>query len=147
MITTGVYCRPSCPSRHAKAENLRFFDNAAQARADVMIPVVKAWGTELGVDIANTGIQVHGGMGFVEETGAAQYLRDARIAPIYEGTNGIQAIDLVGRKLIRDEGRGMRALIADIRATADGSAEGANAHPALAEALDAGLNPCGDCLP
>ena len=109
---------------------------AAQARADVMIPVVKAWGTELGVDIANTGIQVHGGMGFVEETGAAQYLRDARIAPIYEGTNGIQAIDLVGRKLIRDEGRGMRALIADIRATADGSAEGANQHPALSDALD-----------
>ncbi|WP_348764886.1 acyl-CoA dehydrogenase [uncultured Salinisphaera sp.] len=109
---------------------------AAQARADVMIPVVKAWGTELGVDIANTGIQVHGGMGFVEETGAAQYLRDARIAPIYEGTNGIQAIDLVGRKLIRDEGRGMRALIADIRATADGSAEGANEHPALSDALD-----------
>ncbi|MES1949247.1 acyl-CoA dehydrogenase [Salinisphaera sp. S4-8] len=109
---------------------------AAQARADVMIPVVKAWGTELGVDIANTGIQVHGGMGFVEETGAAQYLRDARIAPIYEGTNGIQAIDLVGRKLIRDEGRGMRALIADIRATADGSAEGANEHPALSDALE-----------
>ena len=109
---------------------------AAQARADVMIPVVKAWGTELGVDIANTGIQVHGGMGFVEETGAAQYLRDARIAPIYEGTNGIQAIDLVGRKLIRDEGRAMRALIADMRATADGSAEGANEHPALADALD-----------
>ena len=109
---------------------------AAQARADVLIPVVKAWGTELGVDIANTGIQVHGGMGFVEETGAAQYLRDSRIAPIYEGTNGIQAIDLVGRKLIRDEGRGMRALIADIRATADGSAEVANAHPALSDALD-----------
>jgi len=109
---------------------------AAQARADVLIPVVKAWGTELGVDIANTGIQIHGGMGFVEETGAAQYLRDARIAPIYEGTNGIQAIDLVGRKLIRDEGRGMRALIADIRATADGRAEGANEHPALSKALD-----------
>ena len=109
---------------------------ASQARADVLIPVVKAWGTELGVDIANTGIQIHGGMGFVEETGAAQYLRDARIAPIYEGTNGIQAIDLVGRKLIRDEGRGMRALIADIRATADGRAEGANEHPALSKALD-----------
>jgi acyl-CoA dehydrogenase len=109
---------------------------AAHTRAEVLIPVVKAWGTEIGVDHANTGIQIHGGMGFIEETGAAQYLRDARIAPIYEGTNGIQAIDLVGRKLIRDEGRGMRALIADIRATADGSAERANAHPALADALD-----------
>ena len=75
-------------------------------------------------------------MGYIEETGAAQPLRDVRIAPIYEGTNGIQAIDLVGRKLLRDEGRGMRALIADMRATADGRADGANPHPALAEGLD-----------
>lgn len=108
----------------------------AQARVDVLIPIVKGWGTELGVELTNTGIQIHGGMGFVEETGAAQYLRDARIAPIYEGTNGIQAIDLIGRKLLRDKGQAIKALIADMRATADGSAEGANPHPALAEALD-----------
>lgn len=110
--------------------------DSAQARVDVLIPIVKGWGTELGVELANTGIQIHGGMGFVEETGAAQYLRDARIAPIYEGTNGIQAIDLIGRKLLRDEGQAMNGLIADMRATADGSARDANPHPALGEALD-----------
>ncbi len=78
---------------------------AAQARLDLLMPVVKAWSTDLGVEVASTGVQVHGGMGFIEETGAAQHLRDARIAPIYEGTNGIQANDLVGRKLVRDGAR------------------------------------------
>src|SRR6266481_2857177 len=72
---------------------------------------------DLGVDIASTGVQVHGGMGYIEETGAAQYLRDARIAPIYEGTNGIQANDLVGRKLGRDQGEAARDLIAEMRAS------------------------------
>jgi alkylation response protein AidB-like acyl-CoA dehydrogenase len=88
---------------------------AAQARLDLLTPVVKAWCTDIGVAIASTGIQVHGGMGFIEETGAAQYLRDARITPIYEGTNGIQAADLVGRKLARDQGKALRALLADMR--------------------------------
>src|SRR5213075_2804354 len=69
-----------------------------QAFVDLMIPVVKGWSTETGIDIASLGVQVHGGMGFIEETGAAQYLRDARITTIYEGTTGIQAADLVGRK-------------------------------------------------
>jgi 3-(methylthio)propanoyl-CoA dehydrogenase len=89
----------------------------AQRRADLLIPVVKAWCTDLGVEVASTGIQVHGGMGYIEETGAAQYLRDARIAPIYEGTNGIQANDLVGRKLGRDQGEAARELIAEMRAS------------------------------
>ena len=89
----------------------------AQRRADLLIPVVKAWCTDLGVEVASTGIQVHGGMGYIEETGAAQYLRDARIAPIYEGTNGIQANDLVGRKLGRDRGEAARELIAEMRAS------------------------------
>jgi alkylation response protein AidB-like acyl-CoA dehydrogenase len=89
----------------------------AQRRADLLIPVIKAWCTDLGVEVASTGIQVHGGMGYIEETGAAQYLRDARIAPIYEGTNGIQANDLVGRKLGRDRGEAARELIAEMRAT------------------------------
>jgi hypothetical protein len=79
--------------------------------------VVKAWCTDLGVAVASTGIQVHGGMGYIEETGAAQHLRDARIAPIYEGTNGIQANDLVGRKLTRDHGEAAAALVAEMRAT------------------------------
>ena len=89
----------------------------AQRRADLLIPVVKAWCTDMGVAVASTGIQVHGGMGYIEETGAAQYLRDARIAPIYEGTNGIQANDLVGRKLARDHGEAVGSLFAEIAAT------------------------------
>jgi 3-(methylthio)propanoyl-CoA dehydrogenase len=89
----------------------------AQRRADLLIPVVKAWCTDLGVAVASTGIQVHGGMGYVEETGAAQYLRDARITPIYEGTNGIQANDLVGRKLSRDSGEAAEALIIEMQDT------------------------------
>jgi len=92
-----------------------------QRRVDLLIPVVKAWCTDLGVEIASTGVQIHGGMGFIEETGAAQHLRDARIAPIYEGTNGIQANDLVGRKLLRDRGEAARELLADLRAIADRS--------------------------
>ncbi|MGE5268880.1 MAG: acyl-CoA dehydrogenase family protein, partial [Thiohalocapsa sp.] len=79
-------------SRRTADEEAR---HRAQRRADLLIPIVKAWCTDLGVEVASTGIQVHGGMGYIEETGAAQYLRDARIAPIYEGTNGIQANDLV----------------------------------------------------
>jgi hypothetical protein len=77
--------------------------------------VVKAWCTDLGVEVASLGVQVHGGMGYIEETGAAQHFRDSRIAPIYEGTNGIQANDLVGRKLARDRGAAAAAFIALMR--------------------------------
>ena len=92
-------------------------DPRAQRRADLLIPVVKAWCSDKGIEIASTGIQVHGGMGYIEETGAAQHYRDARIAAIYEGTNGIQAGDLVGRKLARDKGEAARALFAEIAAS------------------------------
>src|SRR6059036_2850863 len=81
---------------------------------DLMIPVVKGWSTEMGIEVASLGIQVHGGMGFIEETGAAQHLRDARITTIYEGTTGIQANDLVGRKMGREEGRTALALLGEI---------------------------------
>jgi alkylation response protein AidB-like acyl-CoA dehydrogenase len=91
---------------------------AAQHRADLLIPVVKAWCTDLAVNVASTGLQVYGGMGYIEETGAAQHLRDARIAPIYEGTNGIQANDLVGRKLAGDGGDAASAFAAEMRSTA-----------------------------
>jgi alkylation response protein AidB-like acyl-CoA dehydrogenase len=91
-------------------------DKQAALRADILTPLVKAWGTDVGCEVASLGIQVHGGMGYVEETGAAQHLRDARIAPIYEGTNGIQAADLVGRKLGLDGGLAFDGLIADVRA-------------------------------
>lgn len=98
-------------------------DAAARARAqdtvDILIPVIKAWATDNAVLTASLGIQVHGGMGYIEETGAAQYLRDARIAPIYEGTNGIQALDLVGRKLLRDRGQAVGRLLAEIAADTD----------------------------
>ena len=87
-----------------------------QAFVDLMIPVVKGWSTEIGVEVASTGIQVHGGMGFIEETGAAQYLRDSRISTIYEGTTGIQANDLIGRKIAREDGATLKALIAAMRA-------------------------------
>ncbi|MBI3439714.1 MAG: acyl-CoA dehydrogenase [Proteobacteria bacterium] len=90
-------------------------DGGDKKREDLLTPLAKAWCTELGVEAASLGVQVHGGMGFVEEGGAAQFYRDARIAPIYEGTNGIQAIDLYGRKLLSDRGETMHALIADAR--------------------------------
>ncbi len=90
----------------------------AQARVDLLTPLVKAYCTDIGCEVASLGIQIHGGMGFVEETGAAQHYRDARIAPIYEGTNGIQAADLVGRKLAGDGGAELARLIADVRAEA-----------------------------
>jgi alkylation response protein AidB-like acyl-CoA dehydrogenase len=89
-----------------------------QDRVDLLIPIVKAWFTDLGNEIASLGVQVHGGMGFIEETGAAQHLRDARILPIYEGTNGIQARDLVGRKVAKDGGETMLGLVDEMRALA-----------------------------
>ena len=102
---------------------------AWEARAALLTPLVKTYGTETGITVAQTGIQTHGGMGFVEETGAAQFLRDVRVTAIYEGTNGIQAMDLVGRKMAdggaaifalldeigRDAGEALSAAIADLR--------------------------------
>ncbi len=104
-------------------------DPQAGLRADVLTPLVKAWCTDVGCEVASLGVQVHGGMGYIEETGAAQHLRDARIAPIYEGTNGIQAADLVGRKLGLDGGLAFDGLIADIEAEAE--------HPSLIALTDA----------
>ncbi len=92
--------------------------NAHQAFYEFMVPIVKGWSTELSIDVTSTGVQVHGGMGFIEETGAAQYYRDARILTIYEGTTAIQANDLVGRKTIRDGGAFAKRLIAQVRDTA-----------------------------
>ena len=99
----------------------------SQARGDLLIPIVKAWSTETGIEIASLGIQVHGGMGFIEETGAAQAYRDVRITTIYEGTTGIQANDLVGRKVGRDRGAAIGAMLDDMQRdlTAIGSANAA----------------------
>ncbi|GIU67843.1 acyl-CoA dehydrogenase [Candidatus Phycosocius spiralis] len=101
-------------SVHAKSSQAR---EIAKAREELLTPIAKGWSTDMGVEIASLGVQIHGGMGFVEEGGAAQFYRDARIAAIYEGTNGIQAIDLVSRKLTMDDGAPVAALIEDIRAT------------------------------
>jgi len=115
----------------------------AQATADLLTPVMKAWCTDLGCEVANTGVQVHGGMGFIEETGAAQHLRDARIHPIYEGTNGIQANDLMGRKVQRDGGAAAQAFIAEMRPAAAELAGAADADlAAVGKKLGDGL----DCL-
>jgi hypothetical protein len=110
-------------SHHPDAEERAL----GQRRVEVLTPVVKGWSSEVGNEITGLGLQVHGGMGFIEETGAAQHYRDARITTIYEGTTGIQAADLVGRKLLRDGGGMVNELIdlmrTDASAVADSSAE------------------------
>jgi alkylation response protein AidB-like acyl-CoA dehydrogenase len=112
----------------------------ARLREDLLTPIAKAWSTDMGVEVASVALQIHGGMGFMEETGVAQHYRDARILPIYEGANGIQAIDLIGRKLAVGEGRAVRELMADIGPTV-AALKGA-ADPslqAIGARLDAGL--------
>ncbi|SDQ75512.1 hypothetical protein SAMN05443245_2634 [Paraburkholderia fungorum] len=98
-----------------------------QAIYEYLVPIVKGWSTELSIDVTSLGVQVHGGMGFIEETGAAQYYRDARILPIYEGTTAIQANDLIGRKTLRDGGKVAKALLAGVAATVEalGAQQGA----------------------
>ena len=116
---------------------------AARLREEVLTPIAKAWSTDVGVEVASLGVQIHGGMGFIEETGAAQHYRDARIAPIYEGTNGIQAMDLVGRKLGLDSGEGVMALLTEMAVTAEALSEDQTHHGfpelggRLAHAVDA----------
>ena len=104
-------------------------DAKAKERLEIMTPLAKAHATDIGNEVASIGIQIHGGMGYVEETGAAQFFRDARITPIYEGTNGIQAADLVGRKLAMANGGTFADLIADMRGEAR--------HPQLVRLIDA----------
>ncbi|MEQ8246146.1 MAG: acyl-CoA dehydrogenase C-terminal domain-containing protein [Alphaproteobacteria bacterium] len=114
-----------------------------QGLVDLLTPVVKGWCTDMGVEMASLGVQIHGGMGFIEETGAAQHYRDARIAPIYEGTNGIQALDLVGRKLTHMGGKPVDAYIAAIRQTCKelgGTADDAGHLGTIETALGAGVD-------
>ncbi|HEV8108203.1 MAG TPA: acyl-CoA dehydrogenase [Burkholderiales bacterium] len=118
-----------------------------QAFVDLMIPIVKGWSTETGIEIASLGVQVHGGMGFVEETGAAQYLRDARITTIYEGTTGIQAMDLVGRKIAREGGATAKAWLGELKAFDAELARSGNADiQSLRAQLAAGAQALGDCV-
>lgn len=104
-------------------DRARSGDRGAAVRADLLVPLVKSYGSDVGCEVALLGVKIHGGMGFIEETGAAQHYRDAPIMPIYEGTNGIQAADFVGRKLVGDGGAGITSLIDEIMADELGSPE------------------------
>ncbi|TNE76408.1 MAG: acyl-CoA dehydrogenase [Gammaproteobacteria bacterium] len=132
----------SAMAHEDRAHKLADSEQAAyhRRRVDILTPLVKGWCTEIGMEVTSLGVQVHGGMGFVEETGAAQHMRDARILPIYEGTNGIQSMDLVGRKIARDKGVAAGELMQDLLPVV------AQAHAAgmdgLAEALDSSLTAC-----
>jgi alkylation response protein AidB-like acyl-CoA dehydrogenase len=123
-LTTGVLADVARLADTAEARA------AAKARQELLTPIAKAWSTDIGVEVASLGVQVHGGMGFIEETGAAQHYRDARIAPIYEGTNGIQAIDLVGRKVRANGGETLRALCSEMALSAELLSETADLAPA-----------------
>jgi len=129
MTALTQAARALCYYAYGQMDRASLGSPDAQSRTDLLTPLVKAWCTDVGVEVASLGIQVHGGMGFIEETGAAQFYRDARIAPIYEGTNGIQAADLVGRKIRLENGAVLARLIADIRTCGP-------AHPMLGELAD-----------
>jgi len=127
------------PDKEGRARN--------QAFVDLLIPIVKGWNTETGIDVASTGIQVHGGMGFIEETGAAQHLRDARITTIYEGTTGIQANDLIGRKIARENGATAKAVIKAMRAVEAGLGNAAGEDmAAIAAPFSAGITAAEECV-
>ena len=124
----------------------------AQVRAEsaqlveVMTPLVKGWCTEVAMESTSLGVQVHGGMGFIEETGAAQHMRDARILPIYEGTNGIQALDFIGRKCLRDGGQAVQLLLADMDATVAQLASAQDCILTLRTRLQHAIEQCRDAL-
>jgi len=131
------------PDAEAKKQNQAFYE--------FLVPIVKGWSTELSVEVASLGVQVHGGMGFIEETGAAQHYRDARILPIYEGTTAIQANDLIGRKTVRDGGATAKTIIAHVRRTAAKLAgSGSKGHAvdlaAIATRLQAGAKAMEDVV-
>ncbi|MBL8473872.1 MAG: acyl-CoA dehydrogenase [Rhodocyclaceae bacterium] len=138
MRATAYYTAAQIDVAHSHPDDATRLE--AQRFVELFTPVVKGWCTEASLEITSTGIQVHGGVGFIEETGACQHMRDARITTIYEGTTGIQANDLIGRKLSRDKGETANALASRIRATADqltGSGDAALAR--LGERLNAGV--------
>jgi alkylation response protein AidB-like acyl-CoA dehydrogenase len=115
-------------------------------RVEVMTPLVKGWCTEMAMETTSLGVQVHGGMGFIEETGVAQHMRDARILPIYEGTNGIQALDFIGRKCLRDQGEGIRQLLADMSQIIENKTYQTEPSKSLIAGLQIALNQCQSAL-
>ena len=143
MRALAYYTAGQMDRAHGHADPVQ--RKAAQILVDLLIPIVKGWCTENALTITSDGVQIHGGMGFIEETGASQHLRDARITTIYEGTTGIQANDLIGRKLARDGGAAMKRLIATM--VEDAAAIGKPGDTTLAgiaAALGAGLRALGD---
>ena len=143
MRALAYYTAGQMDRAHGAADPLQ--RRSAQTLVDLLIPVVKGWCTDSALDITSNGVQIHGGMGFIEETGASQYMRDARITTIYEGTTGIQANDLIGRKLARDGGVAMKRLIATM--ADDAAAIGAHGDAtlgAITAALDTGLRALAD---
>jgi alkylation response protein AidB-like acyl-CoA dehydrogenase len=138
MLAYAVATHTDKASRHADADMRK----KSQTLVDLLIPIVKAWSTEIGNEAAQLGVQIHGGMGFIEETGAAQHLRDARILTIYEGTTGIQSLDLLGRKLARDQGESLKLLVGEMVRDCEALAgsplpEAAELAAALKGAIDA----------
>lgn len=118
-----------------------------QAFVDLMIPVVKGWSTESAVLVTSLGVQIHGGMGYIEETGASQHLRDARITPIYEGTIGIQAADLIGRKIARDGGQAIGAVLQQMGTVRAQLAESGDVNlEAIAQRLQAAISALRDAV-
>ena len=130
-------------SSHHPDEQVRA--NSAQM-VELLTPLVKGWCTEVAMESTSLGVQVHGGMGFIEETGAAQHMRDARILPIYEGTNGIQALDFVGRKCLRDGGQTVQVLLADMQSTVDQLASAHGSVANLRNRLRDGIEQCHSAL-
>ena len=130
-------------SHHYTDHDLQQYD---QRLVEILTPLVKGWCTEVSMEITSLGVQVHGGMGFVEETGAAQHMRDARILPIYEGTNGIQALDFIGRKCLRDGGEGLTDLLTEMAATAKTMPSDCASMKTLLTALSATITQCQTAL-
>lgn len=130
--------------RSSKHPDQAVRDSSARL-VEIMTPLVKGWCTETAMESTSLGIQVHGGMGFIEETGAAQHMRDARILPIYEGTNGIQALDFIGRKCLRDGGEGLSALIAEMAKTASLTSSSSGVQ-SLLNSLGVAISQCQEAL-
>ena len=130
-------------SHHAFSDDLR---KADELLVEILTPLVKGWCTEVSMEVTSLGVQVHGGMGFVEETGAAQHMRDARILPIYEGTNGIQALDFIGRKCMRDGGEGLSLILDNMTSTGDIETSNSPVVAELLEALGSAIAQCKTAL-
>jgi alkylation response protein AidB-like acyl-CoA dehydrogenase len=141
-MSLATMAAEDCATHHPQSE-VRI-QNAL--RVEVMTPLVKGWCTEMAMEATSLGVQVHGGMGFIEETGAAQHMRDARILPIYEGTNGIQALDFIGRKCLRDKGSGIKQLITEMTDTVDNLADQSGLIKSLRVSLIKTIEQCHSAL-